>query len=81
VTRHLEAVGLPTRMQQVPGGVGDVDALMAAIKQDKKVTRGTLTFILTRGHRPELHRQGCRRGRGRCLPRRGTGGLSETRPP
>lgn len=47
--RHLEAVGLPTRMQQVPGGVGDVDALMAAIKQDKKVTRGTLTFILTRG--------------------------------
>ena len=49
VTRHLEAVGLPTRLDQVPGGVGDVPALMAAIRQDKKVSRGTLTFILTRG--------------------------------
>lgn len=49
VARHLEAVGLPTRMQAVPGGVGPVDGLMAAIRQDKKVTRGTLTFILTRG--------------------------------
>ena len=49
VERHLETVGLPTRLQQVPGGVGSVEALMAAIKQDKKVSRGTLTFILTRG--------------------------------
>lgn len=49
VERHLEAVGLPIRMQQVPGGVGSVDQLMMAIKQDKKVSRGTLTFILTRG--------------------------------
>lgn len=49
VTNHLAAVGLPTSLAQVPGGAGDVDALMAAIKQDKKVTRGALTFILTRG--------------------------------
>lgn len=49
VTRHLEAVGLPTRLGQVPGGAGTLDGLMAAIKQDKKVTRGALTFILTRG--------------------------------
>jgi 3-dehydroquinate synthase len=49
VSRHLDAVGLPTRLQQVPGGVGGVDALMAAIRQDKKVSRGALTFILTRG--------------------------------
>ncbi len=49
VTRHIEAVGLPTRLSQVPGGVGSVDALMHAIRQDKKVAQGRLTFILTRG--------------------------------
>ncbi|MEJ1160366.1 3-dehydroquinate synthase [Prosthecomicrobium sp. N25] len=46
---HLEAVGLPTTLAQVPGGVGGADDLMAAIFQDKKVKRGRLTFILTRG--------------------------------
>ena len=46
---HLEAVGLPTSLSQVPGGVGTADDLMAAILQDKKVKRGKLTFILTRG--------------------------------
>jgi 3-dehydroquinate synthase len=49
VERHIAAIGLPTRLQQVPGGVGGVGDLMAAIRQDKKVTRGALTFILTRG--------------------------------
>lgn len=49
VASHLATVGLPTRLSQVPGGVGTVDQLMAAIAQDKKVTRGALTFILTRG--------------------------------
>jgi 3-dehydroquinate synthase len=49
VRRHIEAVGLPTRLVQVPGGVGPVDGLLAAIAQDKKVTGGTLTFILARG--------------------------------
>jgi 3-dehydroquinate synthase len=49
VARHLDAVGLPTRLDQVPGGVGDVEALVAAIRQDKKVSRGALTFILTHG--------------------------------
>lgn len=48
VERHLTAVGLPTRLQQVPGGVGDARALMDAIRQDKKVARGALTFILAR---------------------------------
>jgi 3-dehydroquinate synthase len=47
--RHLTACGLPTRLDQIPGGVGGVDGLMAAIGQDKKVKRGRLTFILTRG--------------------------------
>jgi 3-dehydroquinate synthase len=47
--RHIGAVGLPTRMQQVPGGVPPVDTLMELIGQDKKVKRGKLTFILARG--------------------------------
>ena len=49
VAAHLDAVGLPTRLSQVPGGAGTMDGLMAAITQDKKVKRGKLTFILTRG--------------------------------
>ena len=46
---HLAAVGLPTHLRQVPGGVPGVDALMDLIAQDKKVKRGKLTFILVRG--------------------------------
>jgi 3-dehydroquinate synthase len=46
---HLAAVGLPTQIQQVPGGVPGVDALMDLIAQDKKVKHGKLTFILVRG--------------------------------
>jgi 3-dehydroquinate synthase len=48
VERHLAGVGLPTRLRQVPGGVGAAVGLMDAIRQDKKVARGALTFILTR---------------------------------
>lgn len=46
---HLAAVGLPTQLKDVPGGVPDADALMDLIAQDKKVKRGKLTFILLRG--------------------------------
>ena len=46
---HLAAVGLPTHVREVPGGVPGVDALMDLIAQDKKVKRGALTFILVRG--------------------------------
>ncbi len=46
---HLAAVGLPTHVSEVPGGVPGVDALMELIAQDKKVKRGKLTFILVRG--------------------------------
>lgn len=49
MTAHLKTVGLPTELAHVPGGVGDVEGLMAAIGQDKKVARGKLTFILARG--------------------------------
>jgi 3-dehydroquinate synthase len=49
VEDHLAEVGLPTRLQHIAGGVGPVSDLMAAIAQDKKVARGSLTFILARG--------------------------------
>jgi 3-dehydroquinate synthase len=45
---HLAAVGLPTHLKDVPGGAPGADALMDLIAQDKKVRRGTLTFILVR---------------------------------
>ena len=46
---HLAAVGLPTGVSQLSGGVPGIDRLMELIAQDKKVKRGTLTFILVRG--------------------------------
>src|ERR1700742_5221793 len=50
--RHLAAVGLPTRLQEIGGfaqeGIGDAESLLALMGQDKKVTRGKLTFILLR---------------------------------
>ena len=46
---HLAGVGLPTRLQDVPGDIGTADSLLEAMAQDKKVTRGALTFILARG--------------------------------
>jgi 3-dehydroquinate synthase len=49
VIRHLAEVGLPTRMQDIPGPLPSVDQLMDLIAQDKKVKRGMLTFILVRG--------------------------------
>ncbi len=47
--RHLADVGLPTRPQDIPGGLPSVDRLMDLIAQDKKVKRGMPTFILVRG--------------------------------
>jgi 3-dehydroquinate synthase len=49
VEAHLKAVGLPWRMADVPGALPDAEALLSFIAQDKKVSRGTLTFILTHG--------------------------------
>jgi 3-dehydroquinate synthase len=46
---HLAGVGLPTHLNDIPGGVPGVDELMDLIAQDKKVKRGKLTFILVRG--------------------------------
>ena len=49
VEAHLKAVGLPWRMADIPGELPDAERLLAYIAQDKKVSRGALTFILTRG--------------------------------
>ena len=49
VEDHLNEVGLPTRLQDVPGGCGSAEWLLDAMAQDKKVKDGALTFILARG--------------------------------
>ncbi len=48
VEAHLRAAGLPVSPAAIPGLPG-ADGLMEFIAQDKKVSRGALTFILTRG--------------------------------
>ena len=49
VEAHLAAVGLPSRMADIPGTLPDAERLLGYIAQDKKVKRGALTFILTHG--------------------------------
>ncbi|HEY3622936.1 MAG TPA: 3-dehydroquinate synthase [Roseiarcus sp.] len=49
VEAHLKAVGLPTRMRDISRFEADSGSLLAAMRQDKKVERGKLTFILVRG--------------------------------
>jgi 3-dehydroquinate synthase len=49
VRRHLAAAGLPVTMSQIPGGLPPAQKLLEYITQDKKVKRGRLTFILTKG--------------------------------
>jgi 3-dehydroquinate synthase len=49
VEAHLEDVGLPYRMRDIPGGLPDAERLLGYIAQDKKVQRGALTFILSHG--------------------------------
>ncbi|HYD15783.1 MAG TPA: 3-dehydroquinate synthase [Hyphomicrobium sp.] len=48
VSRHLAAVGLPTRISDIPGGKADAAELVRLMGQDKKVRDGRLTFILVR---------------------------------
>ena len=49
VEAHLKAVGLPTRMTDIPGWTGTAAEVLDAMYQDKKVSRGKLTFILAHG--------------------------------
>ena len=46
--RHLETVGLPVRISQIPGDTPTPDDLMELIGQDKKVQSGVPAFILVR---------------------------------
>jgi 3-dehydroquinate synthase len=48
VAAHLKEVGLPTAIRDIQRFVS-ADTLIELIDQDKKVARGKLTFILTRG--------------------------------
>jgi shikimate kinase/3-dehydroquinate synthase len=49
VENHLRAVGLPTHIHEIPGLEAEPEAILAAMRQDKKVERGRLTFILAKG--------------------------------
>lgn len=49
VVAHIAAAGLPTRIDAIPGWDAGPNAVMDAMAQDKKVKRGSLTFILARG--------------------------------
>ncbi len=49
VARHLAAVGLPTALSALPGRVWDAERLIEAMRRDKKVRDGRMTFVLARG--------------------------------
>jgi 3-dehydroquinate synthase len=50
VEAHFAAVGLPTRIADIPGGPPpDADTLVRIMGQDKKVRDGRLTLVLVRG--------------------------------
>ena len=49
VRDHLVDSGLPTRIHDIPGVAPDAETLLGFIEQDKKVSRGRLTFVLTNG--------------------------------
>ncbi|HWA17420.1 MAG TPA: 3-dehydroquinate synthase [Devosia sp.] len=49
IAQHLRRARLPTSLSDIPGELPPTSVLMDAIAQDKKVVRGALTFILTRG--------------------------------
>lgn len=46
---HLEAVGLPTRIEEMGSPLPTAQDLLALMAQDKKVEGGKLTFVLVRG--------------------------------
>jgi 3-dehydroquinate synthase len=46
---HFAAVGLPTKLADVPGSLPNADGLLELMAQDKKMRRGAPTFVLTRG--------------------------------
>ncbi|MEC9434667.1 MAG: 3-dehydroquinate synthase [Pseudomonadota bacterium] len=49
VAAHFAAMGMRSRLADIPGDLPDADGLLALMAQDKKVKAGRLTFILARG--------------------------------
>jgi len=49
VESHLKATGLPARIQDIPEFEARPQDLLQAMRQDKKVEHGRITFILARG--------------------------------
>ena len=49
LVRHLKAVGLPSSISDIAAPRPKTDALLAAMRHDKKMKEGKLTFILARG--------------------------------
>lgn len=49
VAAHFAAMGLPSRIADIPGELPDDEALIALMGQDKKVQNGKLNFILAHG--------------------------------
>jgi 3-dehydroquinate synthase len=47
--RHLQAVGLPSAIGDIPGNRPSAGELIRHMAHDKKVADGKLTFILLRG--------------------------------
>jgi 3-dehydroquinate synthase len=47
--KHLEAMGLPVHIGQIPGGAPDPETLLAHMRHDRKATDKALTFVLARG--------------------------------
>ena len=48
-TRHLQTVGLPCAIADIPGARATAEELIGHMAHDKKVADGKLTFILLRG--------------------------------
>lgn len=46
---HLKAMGMKTDLRDIAGDLPDAEGLMALMGQDKKVTQGTLNYIMVRG--------------------------------
>lgn len=49
VRAHLKDMGMKTDLRDIEGNLPDADALIALMGQDKKVTQGTLNYIMARG--------------------------------
>ncbi len=46
---HLHAMGMPTALGRIAGGLPDCDRIVSLMAQDKKVLDGKMRFILSRG--------------------------------